>query len=206
MQVPNQILAEATRLFAQNGFDATSLKQIAEAVGIRKQSLLYHYPSKDVLRGAVLETMLSHWKDVLPQLLAAATSGEDQFDSVMRAVLGFFVEDPDRARLIVREVLDRPAEVKSMLGTHVRPWIDVVCNYIRKGQEQGRVWPDLDPEAYVVQVIHLVVASVATHEVSGALLGARRSKRVSSRHVDELLRFARRGMFRPEPNPRSAEE
>lgn len=194
MQVPEHILAEATKLFAQNGFDATSLQQIAEAVGIRKQSLLYHYKSKDELRGAVIEAMLLHWKDVLPQLLAAATTGEDQFDSVMRAVLGFFISDPDRARLIVREVLDRPGQVKRMLGTHVRPWIDVVCNYIRKGQEQGRVWPNLDPEAYVIHVINLVVASVATHEVSGALLGSR-SKKVSSRHIDELLRVARRSMF-----------
>ena len=74
--VPTRILEEATRLFAARGFDGTSLSEIAGAVGIRKPSLLYHFPSKDALRRSVLEHMLSHWNELVPRLLKAATSGE----------------------------------------------------------------------------------------------------------------------------------
>src|SRR5688500_13265938 len=111
MDVRDQILASATRQFALNGFDGTSLQTIAEEVGIRKPSLLYHFPSKVALRLAVHQKMLDHFNEALPRLLQAATSGEGQFDAVISELVGFFTADPDRARLIVREVLDRPADV-----------------------------------------------------------------------------------------------
>lgn len=50
----SQILADASRLFAQDGYGDTSLRDIAEAVGVSKSTLLHHYPSKEALLSAVL--------------------------------------------------------------------------------------------------------------------------------------------------------
>jgi AcrR family transcriptional regulator len=197
MEVRDQILAAATRQFADAGFDATSLQTIADEVGIRKQSLLYHYKTKDELRRAVHRKMLDHWSSVLPRLLQAATSGEDQFDAVVSELIAFFTADPDRARLVVREVLDRPDEVSALIKSHVRPWVAIVCEYIRKGQAQGHIYDDVDPEAYVVQVINLVVASVATHACIGSVFQTRGdSTKVRRRHIDELVRIAKSSLFR----------
>nr|WP_201468685.1 TetR/AcrR family transcriptional regulator [Microbacterium hydrocarbonoxydans] len=49
-----QILADATRLFARTGYGDTSLRDIAEAVGVSKSTLLHHYSSKEQLLSAVL--------------------------------------------------------------------------------------------------------------------------------------------------------
>ncbi len=49
-----QILADASRLFSQDGYGDTSLRDIAEAVGVSKSTLLHHYPSKEALLSAVL--------------------------------------------------------------------------------------------------------------------------------------------------------
>lgn len=167
--VSSQILAKATHLFAVRGFDATSVQAVAESVGIRKPSLLYHYPTKDELRRAVLENLLAHWNEVLPRLLMAATSGPQQFDAVFRETISFFSEDRDRARLLLREALDRPAEMRALIRDHVRPWATIICDYIRKGQAAGRVRADVDPEAYLVHAINLVISSIATWECIGAL-------------------------------------
>jgi AcrR family transcriptional regulator len=196
MDVRDEILAAATRQFAQNGFEATSLQVIADDVGIRKPSLLYHFPSKDALRVAVLQKMLDHWNEALPRLLQAATSGEGQFDAVVSEMVAFFTKDPDRARLIVREVLDRPAAGTAIINSHVRPWVDIVCNYIRKGKTQGTIHADVDPEAYVVQVINLVVASVATHACIGGLVPDSQRGKVHRRHIDELVRVAKASLFK----------
>lgn len=195
--ITQQILTHATRLFAARGFVGASLRDIAKAVGIRKPSLLYHFNSKDDLRRGVLEKMLAHWNEVVPRLLKAATSGHEQFQAVATETLEFFRADPDRARLLLRELLDRPEEMEPLIESHVQPWTKIICDYIRKGQQQGRVHPDIDPEAYVVHMINLMVCGVALHDSMIALMPAGDDGReqLAARTMTELLRFARAGLF-----------
>ena len=72
--IKKRILRTATRLFARHGFRGTSLQSIVDQVGIRKPSLLYHYPSKEALRNAVLDDLIVHWQQRLPAVMNAATS------------------------------------------------------------------------------------------------------------------------------------
>src|SRR5678809_907454 len=185
---PAQILASATRLFANRGYEATSLQDVADAVGIRKQSLLYHFKSKEELRRAVLDVLLSRWNEVLPRLLLAATSGEGQFEAVVAETTSFFADDPDRARLLLRELLDRPDDVRALLATHVQPWVQVVCGYIRKGVERGTTMPTVDPEPYVLAVMNLILSCIATAELTGGL--AHRERLLA-----EVRRIAKSSLF-----------
>lgn len=201
--ITQQIVDHATRLFAARGFVGASLRDIAKAVGIRKPSLLYHFNSKDDLRRGVLGNMLGHWTEVVPKLLKAATSGHEQFEAVASETLEFFRADPDRARLLLRELLDRPEEMEPLIESHVLPWTAIICQYIRKGQQQGRVHADIDPEAYIVHMINLMVCGIALEQSITALTPMRpgdadkadNEAEPSSRYVKELLRIARAGLF-----------
>lgn len=197
--ISQRILEAATRLFARHGFVGASLRDIAKAVGIRKPSLLYHFPSKDELRRGVLDQMLAHWNDVVPAILRAATAGPEQFDAIAVEILRFFRADPDRARLLLRELLDRPDELAPLLSLRVQPWAKIVCDYIRKGQEHGRIQPDVDPEAYVVQVINLVLCGFATHGSIRSLVagGDIDEDQAGERLLAEMLRVAKASLFLP---------
>src|SRR3954470_10478108 len=118
MEMRAKILSEATRLFAGKGVDGTSIQEISDAVGVRKPSLLYHFPSKEALHASVLEDLLSRWNEIVPRLLRAVAR-EDRFDAVLDACIAFFPADPDRARLLLREAIDRPAEMRALLQKHV---------------------------------------------------------------------------------------
>src|SRR4051794_39778493 len=48
-QAEDRILDRAAELFAQHGFAHTSLKAVADAVGLSKAGLLHHFPSKEAL-------------------------------------------------------------------------------------------------------------------------------------------------------------
>ena len=198
--VAQRILDQATRLFARHGFVGASLRDIAVAVGIRKPSLLYHFPSKDDLRRGVLEQMLTHWNEAVPRILRSATTGPDQFDAIAAEVMKFFKSDPDRARLLLRELLDRPEEMAPLVLLRVAPWTKIVCDYIRKGQEAGRIHPDVDPEAYVAQVINLVLSGFATHACLRSLLAETSGQDegvASERLLAETLRVAKASLFLP---------
>lgn len=192
-------LRAATRHFARRGFDATSLQDVATDVGVTKPAILHHFPSKEELRRAVLAAMLDHWRERLPALLVAATATEDRFDGVLGELRAFFTADPDRARLVTREMLDRPDEIRELMRAHVRPWIGAVALYIDKGKERGEHHADVDAEAYTLHVLSLVITAIASEAVAVGMLerpGAPPGD-ARARWERELGRIARASLFSP---------
>jgi AcrR family transcriptional regulator len=200
VDVRSHILTVATRRFARQGFDSTSLQEIADEVGVKKPSLLHHFPSKnDLLRG-VLDKLFDHWTESLPRLLEAVTSGRGRFDAITVELVRFFSEDPDRARLVIRELMDRPDQMRSRLSQTLTPWVTLIADYIRKSQEAGYAPKELDPEAYIVHVVTLAVSGIAAMPVvTHALTGKR--EEANERYVNELLRMVRASLFIPRSAP-----
>ena len=194
-----QLLKAATRLFAERGYEGTSLQRIADAVGIRKASLLYHFPSKVALYDAVLGQLLSRWNESLPKLLLAAQTSRDRFEWVIQAGMEFFREDRNRARLLVREMLDRPGHMRKLILTHTQEWVKAICDVLRQGQENGRVRPDLDPEAYIVNVVHLLCGFAAADTTASLMepSGETDSPVKFERMSTEFMRMARAALFLP---------
>lgn len=180
-------------MFGRRGFEGTSLRAIAKAVGIRSPSLLYHFRNKEALRLAVLGSVLDHWKEELPRLLYSRGKG-DVFDGLLAAVVGFFSEDPSKALLVVREMIDRPVAVKQMLAEHLRPWTTLLADAIRLGQERGTVRAEVDPEAYVVQVVTMALGTVAVGDVTAAMVDMNESE-ATDRSVREMARVGRTALY-----------
>ena len=196
MDNAEQIRAAATQLFASVGYEGASLQAIAERVGVTKQTLLYHYPSKEALRRAVLDHVFSHFRDRLPQMLEAVTSGHGRFEALTRELVNFFEADADRARLLVRELLDNPEGMRKLLTENLRPWLLLVAQYVRQGQAGHIIYPDVDPEAYVMNVIILVLANIAMRPITqGVLAGESAPDEGYTRTMQELFRLSRTALF-----------
>jgi TetR/AcrR family transcriptional regulator len=188
-------ITAATRLFAAHGFGGTALQDIADAVGVSKPAVLHHFPSKEHIRQAVLDAILAHWNDALPRLLLAATASADRFDAVFGELHRFFAADPDRARLIIRETLDRPAEIRKLLRGPVRRWHAAIGQYVSAGRDSGHHFADVDPEAYVIHILLLVITATASAAVATAVL----ETDAHPRYDRELARIARASLFPPTP-------
>lgn len=191
-EVREAVLHAATKLFAASGYGGTPIQAICDEVGITKAALLYHYPSKEQLHAAVLEALLGHWKSLLPRLMQAAVDGEEMFAVTMKEVVAFFLADPNRARLLMREALDREEDMKALVQTHMGPWAEVAAAYVRRGQEMGRVRTSVDPEAYLVSVAASVVGCVAAGQVAQVLSPATDG---AQRAVEQSVRSARHALF-----------
>ena len=195
-----RILREATRLFAARGVSGTSLQSIADAVGMAKPSLLHHFSSKDDLRRAVVDELLSGWKDVLPRVLFAAATGKDRFEAVIHEAVAFFRADPARSQLLLREALDRPDELRERLTEHVQPWLGLIQDFIERGQSTGRIHADVDVQAWLTQMVLLITANFAVTPVTD-LVSDEGGERWEERRIRELRRIAERSLYRRRGEP-----
>jgi TetR/AcrR family transcriptional regulator len=139
------IVHAARRLFAAGGYAETSLNDIAAEVGIRRPSLLHHFPSKDALYAEVFEGLLSDWFELLAEKVTEPGAGWDKVESVMSAGFRFFAENPDYVRLIRREAVDSGSHLGVDLAGIMRPLFDQAASFFRAGMDAGAFRPH-DPE------------------------------------------------------------
>ena len=200
MSARHQIIASALKHMAARGAEAASLRAIADDVGIRKPSIMYHFASKEALRQAVLEELLSRWNEVLPRLIMATSrDGALRFEALTCELIDFFSEDPNRAKLILREMLDRPDEMQPYLLSYVRPWITVIADQIQSGIKSGDVSPDIDAQAFIWVIVNSVVSNIAiSASHAQSVLSETHAKGANARLNTELIRMARASLFHPQ--------
>lgn len=101
------ILAAARRLFISQGFTATPMRQIAKEVGITPAAIYNHYPSKDGLFTALLQSAAPY--DQLFALFGEieARTPEDFVRQVFRASLAFITDHQDYLQLVLIDAQER---------------------------------------------------------------------------------------------------
>ena len=95
-----RILRAATELFSEQGYDATSLRQLADRLGFTKAALYYHFQSKDEILEALVDPVLEMLDDLVERL-EQARSTEDWADALAWIVTQLF-EKLDFFRLMDR--------------------------------------------------------------------------------------------------------
>ncbi|HLG00447.1 MAG TPA: TetR/AcrR family transcriptional regulator [Acidimicrobiia bacterium] len=134
-----QILEVATRCFADQGFAATSLNEIADQVGIRRPSLLHHFPSKLDLYKAVIMQTFGDWFELVEDAVQGTDTGWPQVERVLNAAFVFFEQHPEFVRLARREAIDGGPVLSDELGELLRPQFERAVAYFEREMESGRL-------------------------------------------------------------------
>src|SRR5262252_1876019 len=99
LQTRAEIVAAAERHFAERGFEATRLDDIAAEVGIRRAAIFYYFRDKQELYAAVLDEVFGDWTAALP----TAGSPAERLETSLVGWIDYVARRPSVARLILRE-------------------------------------------------------------------------------------------------------
>ncbi|MBQ3684257.1 MAG: TetR/AcrR family transcriptional regulator, partial [Methanomicrobium sp.] len=96
MSTKEKILDAALTLFSENGYDGTSVEQIANRVGIRAPSLYKHYAGKEDILNALIDSAQEHYEGMFGSEMnigRVPESGEEFIRAEMRRI-SFTIRDP----------------------------------------------------------------------------------------------------------------
>ena len=151
----DQVLERAARLFAEKGYDAASVRDIAEEVAVRPSSLYHHFSGKDRILFEICYTFQSDFNlEVLPELISDRPPA-DAIRAAVRAHILFSNRRWDEVVVSIRERRSLPAELQAPIKALRRQYRDAIAATIVRGCEQG-AFDVPDPKLAAMAVLDLV--------------------------------------------------
>ena len=137
----------AAELFAEKGFQATTVRNIADEAGILSGSLYHHFDSKESIVDEILSDFFTEIMASYQAVLAEGRNPRDTIAGLVRVAFGTL--EPHRAAITVMQNdwnylkgMDRFAYLTKSEDEVEKMWVDT----LRAGQEEGLFRSDLDPK------------------------------------------------------------
>jgi TetR/AcrR family transcriptional regulator len=184
----DRIIAAALQSFGTRGYEATSLDQVAAELGVTKQTILYHHPSKAELLDAVIDRASADLTETFHRVLSGAGQGWDRVDALVRSVFRLAIRRPELLGL-VREVSRLGAPASTRVATNLDPLVQRAQVFLAAEMEAGRMRRS-DPALVLVSAYSTVVGVATEVEVLRAV-GIEPTLRTTVVRRRELLAFLR---------------
>jgi AcrR family transcriptional regulator len=140
----------AFRVFAERGYDATSMDDVARAAGITKASIYHHVPSKEALLARGLDRALAALFAVLDEPAAREGRAGDRLAAIVRRVAEVTMSMRAEVSVLFRVRGNSSTELAAM--ERRRAFDAVVTQLVEQAQRDGAVRNDVEP-ALLVRLI-----------------------------------------------------
>jgi AcrR family transcriptional regulator len=155
--------------FAQRGFDETRIEDLAEATGVPKATLYYHFGGKDEILAWLLRSMLSALGEAVTEAALGRGSARRRLEAVVRAQLGVMAERPASCRILIAD-LGRAARMPDLAEAVGRAFHGPVLRLLADGATDGS-WRKLkDPTILASAIFGAVVLPALDTLINGERL------------------------------------
>jgi len=184
----DRVLDAALGSFGGRGYDGTSLDALAGELGLRKQTILYYFPSKETLLEAVIDRSAVELAEALEAALARAGGGFARIEAVVRSVFRLAARRPELLGLL-REVSRLGPPASDRLTGQLEPLVKRAQGFLEAEMLEGNLRRH-DPSLLLLSAYSTVIGVATEVEVLRAL-GHEPTVRSLVRRRRELLSFLR---------------
>ncbi|MCY4292233.1 MAG: TetR/AcrR family transcriptional regulator [Roseovarius sp.] len=181
-----KFLDVALVLFSERGFHGVSLADISDSLGMTKQSVLYHFRTKEKLYGAVLADLAVRFDLIVENALLHQGDSLERFRLFLSRLYDHMQSNPRDARLIARELLDNLDRAHSDRKWYLRGFLDASIDLL--AELPGWSSCPIDTRtAAVCQWIGAINYFVVAEHTFGAIWGCRRFEKTKNVFLDTLV-------------------
>jgi AcrR family transcriptional regulator len=194
----DEILTIAAELFAERGFAATTVREIADAAGILSGSLYHHFDSKESMADELVHEMLDRVLAVYRRIVATDVEPEEALHALVREAFVAIADDRATVALMVNEwnlftQYPRFSYLREIEEETERLWVSV----LERGAAEGSFRRELDARMLYRMMRDAIWVSVRWYRPDGP----DGPEQLADAYVDVLVRGLGR---RPGSRPRSA--
>ncbi len=187
-----RILAGAMQSFGARGFEGTSLDALAGTLGLRKQTILYWFPSKDALLAAAVDQAAGEITAALERALARAPEGWPRVEAIVKSVFRLSVRRPELLG-VVREVSRLGPPASTRLLEAMAPLMQRATGFLREEMATGHI-REQEPRLVLLAAYSAVLGMATEVEVLRAV-GVEPTGRSLAQRRAELLEFLRSALL-----------
>ena len=136
-----QLLEAALNLFSEKGFDGATTKEIAAAAGVTEAVIFRHFPTKQALYQAVLESEFNcpDFQKWLAEAQASMDRSDDRglFRAIAAAIIESYRGDPRMERVMLFAALEGNGQALEHYRNFCLPLYEVLRDYIDRRQREG---------------------------------------------------------------------
>lgn len=165
-----RIVRAALACFAEKGFGATSVRDIARRSRIRVASLYHYFPSKERMYVEAHERLERRLRDIVLSTLGQGLEMREVVRRTVGRLFDLFCEHRDLARLAFRGCLDGSVSpMRAEVGS-ARHWLGMAEGVLKPAAQRGLL-KDVDPALFIVTMDALVHWHIVNSRVYRQLLG-----------------------------------
>jgi AcrR family transcriptional regulator len=142
-----QILEKAAQLFRVKGYEATSMSDIADDVGITKAGLYYFVESKEHLLYLITDYGLDLLDETVVQPLAGVDDPRELLEQLIRRHVHMLLTRPREVTIILHERTALTGVYREKIQQRKKEYIDWVRRLLIRLQKQGEARKDVDATA-----------------------------------------------------------
>lgn len=187
-----ELVSQALRAFGARGYEATTLDAVAEAAGVRKQTLLYYFPTKDDLFDACVDALIEGLEKSLSRVLMGHDEGLDRVESVIRTLFRLAEHWPEFPPFI-REAARRSPQVVQRIADALEPFRKAAIGFLERGMATGE-FRRQDPGLLLFTLYTAVVGTLAEAGVLRAVAGDASGHTALRQREQELVTFVRHAL------------